>query len=133
MTAIRLRVCLAVVEEGKILLVPHFETDAGPIQWVVPGGGIEFGESAEVAAVREFREETGYIAACDYFFDLYEVIIPERPWHSVTLAFCGHIAGGETVSEQTQWGPRTPRWFSMNDLTGIPYHPAPVIEKALNR
>ena len=28
--------------------------------WSVPGGGIEHGESAEVAAVRETLEETGY-------------------------------------------------------------------------
>src|ERR1051326_671110 len=32
-------------------------------QWVFPGGGCEDGETFETAAVREFREETGY--ECD--------------------------------------------------------------------
>jgi hypothetical protein len=28
------------MRDGKILLVPHFDTDAGPVQWDIPGGGI---------------------------------------------------------------------------------------------
>ena len=42
---INIRVCLAIVENNKILLVPHYGTDASAVQWVVPGGKIEFGES----------------------------------------------------------------------------------------
>jgi hypothetical protein len=29
---IRVRVCLAVVDDGRLLLVPHYNTDAGPVQ-----------------------------------------------------------------------------------------------------
>ncbi|MEZ4615634.1 MAG: NUDIX hydrolase [Caldilineaceae bacterium] len=48
---IRVRACLAVVEAGQLLLVPHFQTDSGvDVQWNLPGGKVEFGEALEAAA-----------------------------------------------------------------------------------
>jgi len=57
--AIRIRVGVAVVQDSRILLVPHYDTDAGPVQWCIPGGRLELGESLVEAAKREFEEETG--------------------------------------------------------------------------
>ncbi len=45
--------------EGRILLVKHTYLDG----WWLPGGGVDRGETAQDAAVRELREETGLIAA----------------------------------------------------------------------
>ena len=44
-------------KENRILMVKqhHDEKDI----WMVPGGGIEEGESSMAAAVREMKEETG--------------------------------------------------------------------------
>ena len=44
-------------EEGKILMVK--QRHEGKDIWMVPGGGIEEGENAAEAAVREVLEETG--------------------------------------------------------------------------
>ncbi len=44
-------------EENRILLVKQHHEDRDI--WMTPGGGIEDGESAAEAAVREVREETG--------------------------------------------------------------------------
>jgi ADP-ribose pyrophosphatase YjhB (NUDIX family)/rhodanese-related sulfurtransferase len=42
--------------EGRVLLVRH---TYGELNWEIPGGVVETRESAEAAAVREAREETG--------------------------------------------------------------------------
>ena len=44
-------------EEGRMLLVKQHHEDKDI--WMVPGGGIEEGEGARQAAVREVKEETG--------------------------------------------------------------------------
>lgn len=45
------------MKDGRILLARHQR--GGELYWVLPGGAIEDGESAEEAALREVREETG--------------------------------------------------------------------------
>ena len=59
MAKIRIRTGISVINEQKeILLVPHYVNNK--IYWYLPGGGIEFLEQIEDAAVREFKEETGF-------------------------------------------------------------------------
>ena len=47
--------------EGRVLL-QEVEGLGDGRAWITPGGGLELGESHEVAAVREIREEIGYSA-----------------------------------------------------------------------
>jgi 8-oxo-dGTP pyrophosphatase MutT (NUDIX family) len=54
---------LLVINPSKQVLLFHFQHKndalAGQSHWATPGGGVEPGESFEVAAVRELFEETG--------------------------------------------------------------------------
>jgi 8-oxo-dGTP diphosphatase len=129
---IRVRVCLVVVEDDKILLAPHYQTDARPVQWTVTGGMVEFGESIKEAARREFYEETGYNARIAGLLGISEVILPEKSYHSVTIAFTGRITGGDLKPEaEHPYGEKIPRWMSAADLAGRKYHPEAIVEKAL--
>ena len=131
--SIRIRVCLAVVDDGKILLVPHYNTDAGDVQWVVPGGKVEFCEGLQEAAAREFCEETGLEAEVVALLHVSEVILPERPYHSVSIGFSGTVTGGTLQAEADHpFGTKVPRWFSAAEVRMVKYHPERVVEKALS-
>ncbi len=129
---IRIRACVAVVKDGRILLVPHFATDAGPVQWVIPGGQVGFGERLHEAALREFAEETGLQARIRGLLDVSEVILPERAYHSVTVTYSGSIASGELAPEAGhRFGQKIPRWLSAGELRGLEFHPPAAVERAL--
>ncbi|HMN26945.1 MAG TPA: NUDIX hydrolase [Caldilineaceae bacterium] len=129
---IRLRACLAVVKQNKILLVAHYNTDSGPIQWLIPGGRVEYGEGLREAAMREFHEETGLEAIASRLLEVSEVLRVEPPWHSVTITFLGNIVGGHEIAEQhPTFGQRALKWFSVQDALQANCHPRTVVEKAL--
>jgi len=48
---------VAVDSDGRVLLVKHTYLHG----WWLPGGGVERGQTAEAALIREMREETGLI------------------------------------------------------------------------
>ena len=131
--SIRVRVGVAVVQDGRILLVPHYDTDVGPVQWCIPAGRLEPGESLEDAAKREFEEETGLRVGGCRLLDVSEVILPERPYHSITITFSGTIEEGQIRSEPDhRYGEKTPRWLSREELAALAYHPEGSVEKALD-
>lgn len=54
-------------EQNRVfLLKTHFDPEVGlPPRWLTPGGGIDSGETALQAAVRELLEETGLVVTPD--------------------------------------------------------------------
>jgi ADP-ribose pyrophosphatase YjhB (NUDIX family) len=123
---------LAVVKNERILLVPHYFTDSGSIQWLIPGGEIEFGESLKIAAIREFFEETGFRAEVISLLNVTEVIHPKSQYHSITIAFSGNVIDGKLQSEANHpYGEKVPRWFTATQLMAVKYHPEKTVEIAL--
>jgi ADP-ribose pyrophosphatase YjhB (NUDIX family) len=129
---IRIRVALAVVQGDRILLLPHYHTDAGPVQWCIPGGRLRFGESLRQAAEREFEEETGLRAQVGALLDVSEVVLQDEPYHSITIAFSGTVLGGEERPEPDhRYGEKMPRWVHAHELRALVCHPEQTVEKAL--
>lgn len=53
---------IAVRDDDKVLIQREYSYPPDKIMWQLPGGSMEAGESAEVAALRELAEESGYSA-----------------------------------------------------------------------
>jgi len=121
---------MAVIQNNKLLLVPHFDSDNGTVQWNIPGGRVEFGERVEDTAIRELFEETGIKATIVKLVDVSEIILPEQSWHSITITYLGRANDGELRAESNHpFGEKTPHWFTESQLLNENYHPKAVVEK----
>lgn len=82
---LRIRVCGLCIEEEKILLVNHHSLNENGDFWGPPGGGMDFGQSAEENLKREFLEETGLVVEIERFLFVHEYLSP--PLHAIELIF----------------------------------------------
>jgi ADP-ribose pyrophosphatase YjhB (NUDIX family) len=84
--SLRVRVAALIKDKkGKILLVQ--QTKKNSSYWLLPGGGIEFGETAEEALHRELKEELSLQVIQSEFLLLNESIDPMKKKHLVQLVF----------------------------------------------
>ena len=81
----RVRVAGILIEDGRILLIEHTKNDKK--YWLVPGGGIDWGESASEALIREFKEETSLDIEVEKFLFISETIAPDKQKHVINLYF----------------------------------------------
>ena len=82
---LRIRVCGLCIEDEEILLVNHHSLNKNGDFWGPPGGGMDFGQSAEENLKREFIEETGLNIEIERFLFVHEYLSP--PLHAIELVF----------------------------------------------
>jgi 8-oxo-dGTP diphosphatase len=90
---IRIRVAGVLSENGKVLLVCHEKENKK--YWLLPGGGVDFGESLEKALVREFLEETSIHIRVGRLLMINEVIAPDGSRHGLHFTFLVKRISGE--------------------------------------
>jgi ADP-ribose pyrophosphatase YjhB (NUDIX family) len=90
------------VHQGAVALVRSSNPLHQPPLWWLPGGGIEFGESPEVAVEREFLEETGLRVASPRLFDVAADLRSRDNGdqvHTIRVIYEVDLAGGELTHE----------------------------------
>ena len=116
----RVRVAVIIIDDGKIVLVRHEKY--GKTYWVLPGGGVDFGESLEEAAVREVKEEINLDIAVDKLVFVNDSLPEDLHRHVVNVYFTGRILGGEL-----KLGPdsimREVRYFPVEELANLLFYP----------
>ncbi len=88
---LRIRICGICITENRILLINHSNIGYGDF-WAPPGGGLQFGETAESCLKREFLEETGLIVEIRDFLFACEFI--NKPLHALELFFSVFVTDG---------------------------------------
>ena len=123
----RIRVSALLRWEDRILLCRHEKP--GKEYWLLPGGGVNSGESLVDALRRELMEEVGVgkELTLEGPVAIAESISPERSFaakHVVHIVFSGDLSGRslERVTSQDA-AVRGHRLFSLGELDDIVLHP----------
>ena len=107
-----------IIKDGNILLSHEVNIE----QWMIPGGGIEAGETPEICCVREMAEETGLIVETGQCF----LILNEyyEDWKFVSYYFTANDVGiteRKPTKREMQVG-ATPEWISFDKAMDIFSH-----------
>jgi ADP-ribose pyrophosphatase YjhB (NUDIX family) len=94
----RVRVAGICVENERILTVSHYKQ--GQEYWLLPGGGVSYGESMEEALKREFVEEVGIDVGVGDILFIFDSIDPGGDRHVINVCFeCLRRDGNPEVGE----------------------------------
>ena len=118
----RIRSAVLIWRDGEVLLVRHEK--GGRSYWLVPGGGVDPGETMVEAGARELREETGYDVEVGRLVLLCEAIDPNPGGrHIVNAVYAGSIRGG-TLSVGVDKALRDAKWLPVDSLTTLEMYPS---------
>jgi 8-oxo-dGTP diphosphatase len=120
---VRIRVGAVIVRRGnEILLVRHEK--AGRVYWLLPGGGLEFGETLAQALERELMEECGLTVQCGQLLFMAESLPPDKHRQVLNLTFKAELISGEAhLAEKDSERLKGVAWVKKADLTGLTFFP----------
>jgi 8-oxo-dGTP diphosphatase len=120
--AIRIRVGVLIWRDGQVLLVRHEK--GGRSYWLVPGGGVDPGETLEAAGARELIEETGYRVEIGRLLLVCEAIDPKPSGrHIVNHVYAGFVQDGSLAVGVDDKALREARWHPFAALTELEMYP----------
>jgi 8-oxo-dGTP diphosphatase len=111
--------------EQRLLLCRLTDRTNRPGWWTLPGGGLEFGEHPEAAALRELGEETGLHGRLGELLCVGSVTSPVRDedgtnieMHRIRFVYAAEITGGE-LRHETGGSSDRAQWFTRAECAGL--------------
>ncbi len=95
----RLRAAAAIFRGNQVLLVKHRKK--GREYWLLPGGGVEYGETLSQAVQREIWEETRLKIKVQKLVLVHDSIPADRRRHILNVVFQASITSGKAVRAET--------------------------------
>ncbi|MFF9360822.1 NUDIX hydrolase [Streptomyces griseoluteus] len=113
------------VREGQLLLA-RSPARGGGHEWVLPGGGAEFGEDPYDTVRREVAEETGYQVEVTDLLGVHtnRAVLPGRfpgrtvDHHGIRLLYAAHITGGE-LRYEVRGSTDLAAWHDLDAVPGL--------------
>lgn len=117
----RLSVKALIVRDGKVLLTVEDEDDF----WSLPGGGIDYGETAQEALVREMSEEIGVAQDMLSVVDDVATILIGLPIDGVPRAnLVYHVTLADNVDPAVSGSLLTSQWFWPSEIANLHTSPS---------
>ena len=113
-------------KDGKVLLIQRAKPPLG--LWSLPGGHVEFSETAVAAAARELLEESGVTADLTTFIGLYEIIREKPAFHFAIACYGGIWKSGVALASSDAL---EARWLAPAELDSLDF--APNVREAIAR
>ncbi|MDN3903858.1 NUDIX hydrolase [Arthrobacter sp. YD2] len=121
---VRVGAYAVIIRDGELLLA-HWN-QYGNSRWTLPGGGLELGEDAPAAAVREVREETGFEVRLGALLGVDSHFIPPgrrmrgepRLLHGLRIIYAAEITGG-ALRHETGGSTDQAAWFPLEEVASL--------------
>jgi ADP-ribose pyrophosphatase YjhB (NUDIX family) len=112
-------------QEGALLLVRVSERGPDHGLWMVPGGGLKFGEDPLHGLVREVTEETGLDVAPGELLGVRSAIVEPSETisghriHTVGILYRASVEGG-SLHDEVDGSTDLARWIGVDGLASLP-------------